>query len=209
MQIAFEQRIYKHETECNVSWWSRCKVDVANSNTTTIWSLDTYIDLSGMWLGLDLRTDSGPCLFRRIWTTCSTKVNHSRIKNQYEQGDLYWSLRAGLDYGEEVHWSRTLRERSNIIGYKMGCSLVGVYTTAKTSPVENFKHENNEKMTWLPIGQHFLLGEFSRGQVSWATSNPWTRNSTLENSNFRQNKIVVFSSCPSYQLLNGRCTPSP
>lgn len=37
-----------------------CKVDVAKSNTTTIWSLDTYIDVSGMWLGLDLRTDTEP-----------------------------------------------------------------------------------------------------------------------------------------------------
>ena len=36
--------------------------------------------------------------------------------------------------------------------------------------MESFKHE--WKMTWLPTWQHFLLEEFSRGQVSWATSNP-------------------------------------
>jgi hypothetical protein len=36
----------------------------------------------------------------------------------------------------------------------------------------------NEKMTWMPTWQHFLLGEFSGGQVSWTTSNPRTRNLT-------------------------------
>jgi hypothetical protein len=34
----------------------------------------------------------------------------------------------------------------------------------------------DDNMTWLPTWQHFLLGEFSGGQVYWATSNPWTRN---------------------------------
>ena len=32
------------------------------------------------------------------------------------------------------------REWSNMIGYKMSSSLARVYTIARTSPVENFKH---------------------------------------------------------------------
>jgi hypothetical protein len=36
---------------------------MANSNTTTIWGLDSYIDLSGMWLGLDLRKDTEPQVY--------------------------------------------------------------------------------------------------------------------------------------------------
>ena len=52
-----------------------------------------------------------------------------------------FTLRASLDYNEEVYWSRILGEWNNRIGYVMGSSSVGVYTTAMTSPVENFKHE--------------------------------------------------------------------
>ena len=50
-------------------------------------------------------------------------------------------LNASLDYGVEVHQSRMLGEWNNMIGYEMGSSLSRVYTTAKISPVENFKHE--------------------------------------------------------------------
>ena len=39
-----------------------------------------------------------------------------------------------------MHWSRVLGEWSDMIGYGMGSSLVGVYTMGKTSPVQNFKH---------------------------------------------------------------------
>jgi hypothetical protein len=49
-------------------------------------------------------------------------------------------FKVGLDYGEEVHRSRILGEWSNMVGYKMGLSLAGVYTTAKTCPMENFKY---------------------------------------------------------------------
>lgn len=43
-----------------------------------------------------------------------------------------------------------------MIGYKMGSSPDGVYTTTKTSLVENFKHDyQHDNM--------FLLWEFSRG----------------------------------------------
>ena len=50
------------------------------------------------------------------------------------------SLRAVLDYGEVVHGLRSLEEWSNMIGYKMGYLLAGVYTTTMTSLVENLKH---------------------------------------------------------------------
>ena len=33
-------------------------------------------------------------------------------------------LRAGLDYGEEMHWSKILGEWSDTTGYKMGPSLL-------------------------------------------------------------------------------------
>ena len=45
-----------------------------------------------------------------------------------------------LDYSEEVHRSKNLGEWSNAIDYKMVTSLAGVYTTTKTSLVENSKH---------------------------------------------------------------------
>jgi hypothetical protein len=38
----------------------------------------------------------------------------------------------------------------------------------------------DEKMTWLPMWQHFFEEEFSEDQVSWATSKPQTRNLASE-----------------------------
>jgi hypothetical protein len=35
-------------------------------------------------------------------------------------------LRANLGYGEEVHQSRILGEWINMIGYKMGSSMIGI-----------------------------------------------------------------------------------
>ena len=66
-----------------------------------------------------------------------------------------------LDYGEEVHGSRILRGWSNRIGYKMGSLLVGVYTMAKISLVENFERGWKNDMA----NQHgnILLGELSGG----------------------------------------------
>lgn len=49
-------------------------------------------------------------------------------------------LRDGLDNNEEVNWSRILEESKHIIGYDMDSSPVMIYTTTKTSPMENFKH---------------------------------------------------------------------
>ena len=64
-------------------------------------------------------------------------------------------LRIGLDYSEEVHWSRILGEWSNVIGYETGSSLARVYTMAKTCLVK--KLSTDEKMTKLPTWQHLFL----------------------------------------------------
>jgi hypothetical protein len=40
---------------------------------------------------------------------------------------------------------KSFREWRNMIGYEMGSSLMGVYTTAKTSPVKRLS--TDEKMT--------------------------------------------------------------
>jgi hypothetical protein len=55
-------------------------------------------------------------------------------------------------------------------------SVVGVSTLAKTSLVENFKHECKDDMDVNMLT--LLLGEFSEGQVYWAISNPHTKNFT-------------------------------
>jgi hypothetical protein len=49
-------------------------------------------------------------------------------------------MRASLDCNEEVDLSKNLGKWSNI-GYGRGSSLAKVYTMAKTSTVENSKHE--------------------------------------------------------------------
>ena len=58
-----------------------------------------------------------------------------------------------------------------MIGYEMGSSPVVVYTTPKTSLVEDFKHEWKNDMVVCQHGNFFLLEEFYGGQVYWATSN--------------------------------------
>ena len=66
-----------------------------------------------------------------------------------------------MGYSEEVHWSRSLGEWSNIVGYEMEILMVGVYTTAKTFAVENFKHGRNHDMV---VNMTTLLArEFSGG----------------------------------------------
>ena len=108
-------------------------------------------------------------------------------------------LRVGLDYGEEVHWSQILGQCNIMICYEMGPSLIGVHITTKTFLVEDFKH--GRKMTWIPTWQQFWLGEFPGSQVSWATSNPWTRNLASRELQLEAFLICFFSSCSSYQLL--------
>jgi hypothetical protein len=51
---------------------------------------------------------------------------------------LILRLRAGLDHGEKVHQSKNLGQWSNIIGYIMDSSLIGVYIMAKGFAVDNF-----------------------------------------------------------------------
>ena len=60
--------------------------------------------------------------------------------------NLEWISRANSNYGEEVHRSRISGEWSNMIGYEMGSSPARVSTMAKTSLVENFKHERKDNM---------------------------------------------------------------
>lgn len=57
-----------------------------------------------------------------------------------------------------------------MIGYEMGFSPARVYTTTKTSSVENFKHvwKNDMAVNMTRL----FVGGVSRGYVSWATSNP-------------------------------------
>lgn len=63
---------------------------------------------------------------------------------------------------------KNFREMHQYEWLRNGFSLAGVYTTFKTSPVD-------EKTVMLSMWQHFFAREFSRGQVSWAPSNPQTR----------------------------------
>lgn len=60
-----------------------------------------------------------------------------------------------------------------MIGCIMGSSPAGVYTVAVSSVRTS---SMDEKTTWLATWQHGMLGEFSRGRVSWVTSNPHIRN---------------------------------
>ena len=99
-----------------------------------------------------------------------------------------------------------------MIGYKMGSSPAGVYTTAMTSPMEHFKHECQH-------GNPFLSGNLYESQVCWATLNPLTRN-----LNSRELQLETFfrfflPSYPPHQpspqialpwgdFLTGRCTSS-
>ena len=49
-----------------------------------------------------------------------------------------------------------------MIGYEISSSLAGVYTIAKTSLVENFKHELKNDMI-ANMTTFFLLGKFPGG----------------------------------------------
>ena len=82
-----------------------------------------------------------------------------------------------LDYSEELHRSKNLGEWSNAIDYKMVTSLAGVYTTTKTSLVENSKHGWKSDMvanmaTLFAREESFLEVKFvgqpqTLGQESW------------------------------------------
>ena len=93
------------------------------------------------------------------------------------------TLRACLDYNEDVHRSRILGERRNMIGYEMGSSLAEVYSTTKASPVKNLKHGQ-------PTWQHFWLEEFVGGQVFWANSQPFGQRN-LTAGELQLNVIII------------------
>ena len=105
-----------------------------------------------------------------------------------------WKIRVGLDHGEEVHWSRSLGEWSNMVGYEMGSSRVGVYQW-RTSSV-NGKNDM--------VGQHsntFCKGSSPEvkflGQPQTLGQETWP----LENSNLR-----LFFYCFSHLVCHGnRC----
>ena len=100
-------------------------------------------------------------------------------------------------YVEGVHQSRILGEWSNVINYEMGSSLIGVYTTTIFFSLVKNSKDGCKKITWLSTWQHFLLGEFSEGRVSWVTSNPLTRNLASEELQLEG----FFPSCPPYSPL--------
>lgn len=67
-----------------------------------------------------------------------------------------------LDYGEEAHRLRIPIGWSNMTGYKTGSSPAKVYTTAKTSPVENFKYGWRNDMVVNMATILFVKGVFSQ-----------------------------------------------
>jgi len=91
-----------------------------------------------------------------------------------------------------------------MIGYEMGSSPVEIYAMAKTSRVENFKHE--WKMTWMPTWHHFLQChvKFSRGQVPWATSNSWTTWPKENSTHTHTHMFILFAILSLPQLARLR-----
>ena len=67
--------------------------------------------------------------------------------------------------------------------------------------VEDFSYGWQKWHGW-PTWQRFLLGEFSKGQLSWwATSNPRTRNLASREFQLEALYFVFFPSCPLYHPL--------
>jgi hypothetical protein len=70
------------------------------------------------------------------------------------------------------------------------------YTTTNTSLMENFKYGWKK---WHD--KTFSLRKFSKGQVFWATSNPWTRNLTFVEIHLKGKSELFSPSCPPHKLL--------
>ena len=85
------------------------------------------------------------------------------------------TLTAGWVYGDEVQRSRNLGEWSNMIVYERGSSPAMMYTTSKTSPMDSFKRGWKDDMA-IDMVEVVAMGVLWRSQVSWATSNPQTKN---------------------------------
>ena len=58
-----------------------------------------------------------------------------------------------------------------------------------------------QKMTSLSMWQHFLVGEFSKGQVSWAISKLWTTNLASGEIQLEAVYLFIFSSFLPNQSL--------
>ena len=93
-------------------------------------------------------------------------------------------LKAGLNNGEEVHWSRILGEWSNYMnGYKMVLHQLGFTLWPRLLRCTTLSMD--EKMTWLPTCQHFLLGWLSEDQIPGQPQILGPKTWPLENSNLR------------------------
>ena len=115
---------------------------------------------------------------------------------RYADGN-YWELRAVLDYGEEVHWSRVLGERSNMIGYKMCLHQSGF--TLRPKIFWWRISSMDERMTWLPTWQHsFLLGQFSGSQSFWGDLNLSDKKLGLLRTPNCSIFVLFLPSCPPY-----------
>jgi hypothetical protein len=109
-------------------------------------------------------------------------------------------VRAGLDYGEEVHQSRILGEWSNTISYIMGSSPNGLYDMVKT-----LMDKCQGLIGIMTRLQHILLGEYSGshnlgqpqtlGQETWPPKNSNLRHYDKTKTN------CVFPSCLTYRPL--------
>ena len=55
----------------------------------------------------------------------------------------------GLDYGEEVHHTRILREWSNMIGHKMGSLFAWGFRYGQD-------FSSDKLQAWMPTWQHFF-----------------------------------------------------
>ena len=113
-----------------------------------------------VWLYGEFISIKGPHYIHmklRALKTCHWRM----LKYKFVMGSM--TLRVSLDYSEEVQPSRIFREWNNMIGYEMYSSPAGSYTTAKTSPVDNFKHGWNND---IAVNMNII---FARG-VHWRSS---------------------------------------
>ena len=83
---------------------------------------------------------------------------------------------------------------NDTIGYEMGSSPAGVYTTLQPRLLQ-WRHcsTNTNKTTRMPKWQHVLLGKFSQDQVSWTTQTLRQETQPLQNSDLRQAYLFYIS----------------
>ena len=123
------------------------------------------------------------------------KNDHSDTKHAYivqwrqQHGVI---IRAALHYnGGEVHRSWILREFWNMIGRERHSRPV--LTTLRPRVFWwRTLYMDGEKWHGCQRGDTFLTGEFSGGQVSWATWKPRTSNLASEDLQLEWNNSIVF-----------------